>query len=192
MTVVVVTGTRREAILAHLADHPDLTASELTRVIGASSARRVTDLLRNMEAKAQVVSRAGRRPGQGGPVHLWRVAPPGTVPQPRPPVPVEVLARKRQRDRRATAARRARARVPFPGVADLPGAACLGADPALFFPDQGDAVAEALAVAICAACPVRAACYAWAVQTGERFGVWGGANFENEGRARPAAVGECQ
>jgi len=192
VTVVVVTGTHREAILAHLADYPDLTASELARVIGASSASRVTDLLRNMEAKAQVVSRPGRRPGQGGPVHLWRVAPPGTVPQPRPPVPVEVLAHKRQRDRRATAARRARARVPFPGVADLPGAACLGADPALFFPEAYDTETEASAKAICAGCPVRAACHARAVQNGERYGIWGGVNLEAEQRARPAAVGERQ
>ena len=76
----VAAGTRREAILACLTEHPDLTAYELRRVIGAAS--HITDLLRAMEAKAQVVSRTERRPGQGRPVHLWRVAPPGTVPPP--------------------------------------------------------------------------------------------------------------
>jgi WhiB family redox-sensing transcriptional regulator len=179
------TWTRREAILAHLADHPDLTASELTGVIGASSARAVADLLRNMEGKAQVVSRTGRRPGQCRPVHLWRVAPPGTVPQPRPPVPVEVLARKRERDRRATAARRARVRPLFAGAAALPDAACFGADPALFFPAQGDAETEAAAVAICSVCPARASCLAWALENGVLYGIWGGVNLENERQAQP-------
>jgi WhiB family transcriptional regulator, redox-sensing transcriptional regulator len=189
VTVVVVAGTHREAILAHLADYPDLTASELTRVIGASSARRLTDLLRNMEAKAQVISRPGRRPGQGRPVHLWRLAPPGTVPQPRPPVPVEVLAHKRQRDRRATAARRARARPLFAGTAALPDAACLGADPALFFPGQGDAETEAAAVAICSACPARASCLASALQNDERYGIWGGINLETWPRRQASVTG---
>jgi hypothetical protein len=177
--------TRRAAILAHLADHPDLTGSELARVIGSGSC--VGRLLRDMQSKAQVVSRAGRRPGQGSMVSLWRIAPPGTVPPPRPPVPVEVLAWRRERDRVATAARRARGRAPFAGAAVLPGAACLGADPALFFPEAGEA--EALAVAICAGCPVRAACYERAVQNGERSGIWGGVNFETSPRERGAVDG---
>jgi transcription factor WhiB len=168
--------TRREAILVHLAGHPDLTASELRRVIGSGSD--VLPLLRDMQGKAQVVSRAGRRPGQGGPVSLWRLAPPGTVPPPRPPVSAEVLAGRRERDRRATAARRARDRIPFAGAAVLPGAACPGADPALFFPDPGDTETEARAVAICAGCPARAACYERARLNRERWGIWGGVNFE--------------
>ncbi len=85
--------TRRAVILAHLAYHPDLTARELSRVIGAAST--FTDLLKDMEAKAQLVSRTVRRPRQAGLVRLWRLAPPGTVPSPRPPVPAEVLARRR-------------------------------------------------------------------------------------------------
>lgn len=170
--------TRRTAILAHLADHPDLTASELSRVIGAAST--FTDLLKDMEAKAQLVSLTVRRPGQAGLVRLWRLAPPGTVPPPRPPVPAEVLARRRECDRITRAARRARLRqvVPLPPAPLLPGAACLGADPGLFFPEPGDADACARAAAICAGCPVRAACYARAVRNGERWGIWGGVSFE--------------
>jgi hypothetical protein len=168
--------TRRAAILAHLAGHPDLTASELRRVIGSGSD--VSPLLLDMQGKAEVVSRTGRRPGQGGPVRLWRVAPPGTVPPPRPAVPAEVLAHRRERDRRNTAARRARARGPFAGAAVLPGAACLGADPALFFPGPGDVESEAAAKAICAGCPVRVACLARALANAERHGIFGGVNLE--------------
>ena len=175
--------TRREAILAALASHPDLTAYELVRVIGAAS--HITDLLRSMETKAEVISRTERRPGQGRPVHLWRVAPPGTVPPPRASEAAEIVVRRRQRDRRATAARRARARAaapPAPAAVSLRGAACVGADPDLFFPSEAGGpeayrarVAEASA--ICAGCPARAACYERALQNGERHGVWGGVNF---------------
>ena len=129
MTAVAAAGTRREAILACLADHPDLTAYELRRLIGAAS--HITDLLRAMEARAEVVARTERRPGQGRPVHVWRVAPPGTVPPPRTSEAAEIVARRRERDRRATAARRARQRpaaplpaAPLPAAPLLPGAAC--------------------------------------------------------------------
>jgi hypothetical protein len=180
--VVVVTaeaaaGTRRARILAHLAGHPDLTAHELARLIGTAST--VTDLLRDMQLKGQVIARTERRPQQGRPVHLWRLAPPGTVPPPRTPPAAEIVARRRERDRRATAARRARMRSPVrqPTAIPLPGAACRTADPSLFFPDPGDTRTQAQAVAICAGCPVRAQCYGRAVQNGERWGIWGGVNF---------------
>jgi hypothetical protein len=174
--------TRREAILAHLGGHPDLTASELARVVGSRSD--VSRLLWDLQAKAQVVSRTGRRPGQGRPVRLWRIAPPGTVPPPRPPMPAEVLAYRRERDRVATAARRARARAPFAGAAAIPDAACVSVDPDLFFPKRGDIRAEAAAKAICAGCSVRAACRDRAMQNGERWGIWGGVNFETVNRTR--------
>jgi hypothetical protein len=170
-------GTRRARILAHLAGHPDLTAHELARLTGAAST--VTDLLRDMQLKGQVIARTERRPGQGRPVHLWRLAPPGTVPPPRPAQPAEVVAHRRERDRRATAARRARMRAPVrqPVALALPGAACRTADPVLFFPEPGDTATEAQALAVCAGCPVRAACYARAVQNSEWWGIWGGVNF---------------
>jgi hypothetical protein len=175
--------TRREAILAHLADHPDLTAYDLARVIGAASD--VTDLLRVMEVRGEVVARTERRPGQGRPVHLWRLAPPGTMPPPRTSDAARIVERRRERDRRATRARRTRARAPANGAVLLPAAACAGADPALFFPDPGDTETEAKAAAICSACPARAACYAGAVQRGERWGIWGAVNLETTPR-RPS------
>ena len=106
MAVTARAGTRRAVILAYLASHPDLTAWELVQAIGAAS--QINDLLRVMESRAEVVSRTERRPGQGSPVHLWRVAPPGTVPPPRSSAAGEIVARRRERDRRATAAHRAR------------------------------------------------------------------------------------
>ena len=51
-------------------------------------------------------------------------------------------------------------------------ALCVGADPEAFFP-PGDAPA-AEARDICAACPVRGQCLAYAVTADERFGIWGG------------------
>jgi hypothetical protein len=177
VTAEVAAGTRRARILAHLADHSDLTAHELARIIGTAST--VTDLLRDMQLKGQVIARTERRPQQGRPVHLWRLAPPGTIPPPRSSPAAEIVARHRERDRRATAARRARMRPPSrqPTAIALPGAACSAADPALFFPEHGDTAAEAQALVVCASCPVRTQCYAQAVQNGERWGIWGGANF---------------
>ncbi|MFJ8811650.1 WhiB family transcriptional regulator [Amycolatopsis thermoflava] len=55
-------------------------------------------------------------------------------------------------------------------------AACRGTDPDAFFPDPGPGAAELTAAAkrVCAVCPVRAACEAWARTHDEEFGVWGG------------------
>jgi Transcription factor WhiB len=190
VTAEVAAGTRRSRILAHLARHPDLTAHELARLIGTAST--LTDLLRDMQLKGQVTARAEWRPQQGRPVRLWRLAPPGAVPPPRPPQPAEVVARRRERDRRATAARRARLRAPVrqPAAIALPGAACRSADPVLFFPEPGDTAAEAQALAVCAGCPVRARCYARAVQNGERWGIWGGVNFAATEVSRGAGPGQ--
>ena len=191
MTVLAAEGTQRSAVLERLALVPELTAGELARVIGARTS--LTQLLAAMELRAEVVSRTEWRAQQGREVHVWRLAPPGTVPPPRPEVPADVAERRRERDRLTQRARRARLRavVPPPAAAALPGAACAGADPAPFFPDPGDQAAEAGAVAICAGCRERAACYAGAVARGERWGIWGGENFES--RRRPVdAAGECR
>lgn len=51
-------------------------------------------------------------------------------------------------------------------------AACLQAPGMTFFP-QTKAEAQA-ALAICAVCPVRDECLRHALETNERFGVWGG------------------
>jgi WhiB family transcriptional regulator, redox-sensing transcriptional regulator len=61
------------------------------------------------------------------------------------------------------------------------GAACLDADPELFFP-IGTASAAARqaqeAKRICRACPAQAPCLAWALENGVTDGVWGGRTAE--------------
>ncbi|MGH3985709.1 MAG: WhiB family transcriptional regulator [Gammaproteobacteria bacterium] len=60
-------------------------------------------------------------------------------------------------------------------------AACRDEDPELFFPvheskpDEPATAGELQALAVCAGCPVRAACREWALNTGHvQFGVVGG------------------
>ena len=59
--------------------------------------------------------------------------------------------------------------VPTPWAVD---AACAAADPARFFIDHGESGNEAKV--ICAGCPVRSDCLGHAIETKERFGIWGG------------------
>lgn len=51
-------------------------------------------------------------------------------------------------------------------------AACLGADPKLFFPDSK--YVEPKAEALCASCPVRIECLVFAIENKIEFGTWGG------------------
>lgn len=51
-------------------------------------------------------------------------------------------------------------------------ALCAQTDPEAFFPEKGGSPRPAKAV--CAGCPVRAECLAFALEHDERFGVWGG------------------
>lgn len=63
-------------------------------------------------------------------------------------------------------------------------AACRHADPDLFFPvaPAGPSARQvAQAKEVCAHCPVRRPCLEFAVDTGQGFGVWGGAS-EDERR----------
>lgn len=52
-------------------------------------------------------------------------------------------------------------------------AACQGHDPDLWFLDQHDG-SYTEARTICADCPVKTECLAWAVETNTQFGMWGG------------------
>lgn len=64
-------------------------------------------------------------------------------------------------------------------------AACRGADPELFFPvgTSGPALQQITeAQAVCRRCPVSGECLAWALETGQDAGVWGGMS-EEERRA---------
>ena len=183
--------TRRGRVLAHLGEHPGLTASELGRALGLGG--QIDALLRRMEDAAEITATRRRAPHMGRMVRHWQVAPPGTVPPDRPVSP-ESVRNRLERDRRSQRARRARARglhvqpgMEAPslrpagtGAPDLPGAACAAADPDLFFDPAAEREAEAKA--ICAGCPARRACLGWALDTRQAFGIWGGTN-EEERRA---------
>jgi WhiB family transcriptional regulator, redox-sensing transcriptional regulator len=65
--------------------------------------------------------------------------------------------------------------------------ACVNADPDLFFPigaGQWGARQIRRAQQICAQCPVRRQCLEFAIDVGERHGIWGGATPEERQRAR--------
>jgi WhiB family redox-sensing transcriptional regulator len=61
---------------------------------------------------------------------------------------------------------------------------CAQTDPELFHPEHGQKNAEAKRV--CLACPVRATCLEWALETGQQFGIWGGAGEDERRRMRAA------
>ena len=50
--------------------------------------------------------------------------------------------------------------------------ACRDAEPELFFPSTREQADTALS--ICASCPVQPECLEYAMEAGERFGIWGG------------------
>jgi WhiB family redox-sensing transcriptional regulator len=63
----------------------------------------------------------------------------------------------------------------IPNLDWLANAACAGMDSRAFFSTGHHAVAQVNAAKrVCAACPVKAACRDYAIQAGEKFGVWGG------------------
>ena len=67
--------------------------------------------------------------------------------------------------------------------------ACLNADPDLFFPVAvGNAVSKQVsrALRLCQECTVRQDCLDFAMQTGEKDGIWGGTTPEERIRARRA------
>ena len=59
---------------------------------------------------------------------------------------------------------------------------CLGVNPDLFFPERGQDTAAAKAV--CAGCVVSAECLEYALDAGEKFGVWGGKSERERRRLR--------
>lgn len=70
-------------------------------------------------------------------------------------------------------------RHPLEGIAAAPAwmdgrELCSQADPEVFHPEKGASVAEAKA--ICARCPLKEPCLEWAIETNQRFGVWGSAS----------------
>lgn len=59
---------------------------------------------------------------------------------------------------------------------------CLGVDPDLFFPDRGESTKEAKDV--CARCIVQSECLEFALENGEKFGIWGGKSERERRRLR--------
>ncbi len=71
------------------------------------------------------------------------------------------------------------------------GAACVDADPDLFFPvsTTGPALRQVNeAKAICQACPVQQPCLAWALDQGVFSGIWGGVTEEERRVIRTATI----
>ena len=62
---------------------------------------------------------------------------------------------------------------------------CVGVDPDLFFGGRGDNKSHAAAKRVCAGCEVRDECLAYALDNGERFGVWGGLSERQRRALRP-------
>ena len=72
-------------------------------------------------------------------------------------------------------------------------AACRSADPDLFFPISASGRAPeqvAEAKAICARCPVRRQCLAFALHTRQAYGIWGGMTEEERAAARHRLITE--
>lgn len=68
----------------------------------------------------------------------------------------------------------------------LRGASCQGVDADLFFPPRGAPAKEAKA--LCGRCPVRQECLDYALDHGERFGIWGGMSERQRRRIRRSTV----
>jgi len=71
-------------------------------------------------------------------------------------------------------------------------AACRFADPDLFFPvsDAGKSLEQVTeARMICAGCPVRRECLAFALRTQQAYGIWGGTTEEERAIARRSLIG---
>lgn len=64
---------------------------------------------------------------------------------------------------------------------------CAGMDPDLFFAERGNCTEQvAQARAVCAGCVVREACLEEALESGIRFGIWGGKTTKERRRLRRA------
>jgi WhiB family transcriptional regulator, redox-sensing transcriptional regulator len=71
-----------------------------------------------------------------------------------------------------------------PQEAWLAEAACREADPDTFFPEKGASANPALK--LCSSCLVKAECLTYALETDQRFGVWGGTTETDRRRHRLA------
>lgn len=67
-----------------------------------------------------------------------------------------------------------------PGPAFMAEASCRETDPEAFYPERGGT--NSAARRVCGSCPVRPACLAWAVENGEKYGMWGGLSEVQRGK----------
>jgi WhiB family redox-sensing transcriptional regulator len=65
-------------------------------------------------------------------------------------------------------------------------ALCAQTDPEAFFPEKGGSTREAKKV--CLSCDVRVECLEYALQSDERFGIWGGLSERERRRLKKRAV----
>ncbi|MEU8537109.1 WhiB family transcriptional regulator [Streptomyces parvulus] len=75
-------------------------------------------------------------------------------------------------------------------------AACIGVDTRAFYANGKHSREQVNAAKkVCNACPVRAQCAAYAITTGEKWGVWGGMTQkqlrQKRRRSRPATRGQA-
>jgi WhiB family redox-sensing transcriptional regulator len=187
-------AAERPRILAELAERPGQTAYEVAAQLGYGKpdSMAVADVVYRMWRRGALVHGTVFRPHLGREARIFYVAPPGT-----PPVPetTEQAERRRARDRADKARSRGRGaeRAGRPRSdhrlavrADLGlavHAAACKTNPEPFFGPDGELAADrrrrvAKAQAVCFTCPIRVRCLAVAEANGERFGVWGGVDFE--------------
>lgn len=67
---------------------------------------------------------------------------------------------------------------------------CAQTDPETFFPEKGGTTR--LAKRVCAACPVREECLAYAVDNQERHGIWGGLSERERRKLTPQSRRICR
>jgi WhiB family redox-sensing transcriptional regulator len=63
---------------------------------------------------------------------------------------------------------------------------CAETDPEAFFPEKGGSTREAKKV--CRACPVKSDCLDYALETDQKFGIWGGMSERERRKVKRAAA----
>jgi hypothetical protein len=207
--MTVTTAAVRPRILAELARRPGQSTHELAAALGYGKpdSSRVAKIVTRMWERGDLAAGTTFRPLQGRTVRIFAIP---LEPQRRPPRPAapgqaeRARARNRTNQARSRARRQGRAITPSAGRriritrpaaslgrATAAVAACRTADPGLFFSPDNELSSRretqrqrdrriARARAVCFSCPIRARCLQVAETNRERYGVWGGVDFETK------------